>query len=194
MRIVGGIWRGRRLVAPTGRAHRPTQARVREALFSLLGTPLRAAWVLDLFAGSGSLGLEALSRGAARALFVERSSRALTALRENVQRCGAEGHTSIVRAEVERFLSGARGPYGAIALAMADPPYELDASGLLEMMVRAPALEWSHDARIVIEHGADAPAPRVPAGWRSATARRYGDTCLSIAARESDRSHDEGGQ
>src|SRR6185295_5984670 len=88
LRIVAGRWRGRRLVAPRGRDTRPTSDRVREALFSILG-PLEGERVLDLFAGSGALGLEALSRGAASATLVERAPAALRALRDNVADLGA---------------------------------------------------------------------------------------------------------
>src|SRR4051795_12651307 len=102
---MGGRWGGRRLAAPPGRATRPTSDRVREALFSILG-PLDGERVLDLFAGSGALGLEALSRGAASATLVERAPAALRVLRENVAELAADAE--VVSADARAFLRGAR--------------------------------------------------------------------------------------
>src|SRR3954447_25917649 len=105
MRIVAGRWGGRTLHAPRGRNTRPTSDRVREALFSILG-PLEGERVLDLFAGSGALGLEALSRGAASATLVERERAALRVLRENVAELAADAE--VVSADARAFLRGAR--------------------------------------------------------------------------------------
>lgn len=125
MRIVAGEWRGRALVAPPGLGTRPTADRVRQALFDML---MHAEWggraaidgavVLDVFAGTGALGLEALSRGATSACFIEQDAAALRALRTNVATCRAEGHVQIVAADVFRVTKGS-----AASLVFLDPPY-----------------------------------------------------------------------
>ena len=108
MRIIAGIARGRHFQAPAGATTRPTSDRVREALFSILGPPPANAAVLDLFAGSGSLGLEALSRGAARACFVEKDRLAVATLRKNIKGLGFEEHTEVMPIEVSRALASKR--------------------------------------------------------------------------------------
>ena len=128
MRIVAGAWRGRTLKAPPGRSTRPTSDRARQALFDML---MHAPWggratienavVLDLFAGTGALGLEALSRGAARAIFVEQDRAALDALRSNITACRAEPCCSVVASDVLRLRS-----IEQAALVFLDPPYGQD--------------------------------------------------------------------
>ena len=129
MRIIGGVAKGRRLRGPPDRATRPMTDRAREALFSIISSLVPGADVLDLYAGTGSLGLEALSRGAATAVFVERRRRALAVLRANIERVGLGGR--VVAADVGRFLPGARdgrtpGRAGTYAydLVFVDPPYD----------------------------------------------------------------------
>src|SRR3954467_15650634 len=125
MRIISGQWRGRRLVAPAGNATRPTSDRVREALFSILGA-LDGERVLDLFAGSGALGLEALSRGAASATFVERAPAALRVLRDNVADLGASAE--VVAADARAHLRAARAQGAQYDLVFLDPPYRTAAT------------------------------------------------------------------
>lgn len=127
MRIVAGRWGGRRLSAPRGSATRPTSDRVREALFSILGARVEGARVLDLFAGSGALGLEALSRGAARADFVETAPRALSALRANLDSLGAGDEARVLRSDALRHLRGADVAERQYDLVFLDPPYALAA-------------------------------------------------------------------
>jgi 16S rRNA (guanine966-N2)-methyltransferase len=174
MRIVAGAWRGRRLTAPAGRDTRPTSDRVREAVFSILG-PLDGAAVLDLFAGSGALGLEALSRGAQRATFVERAPAALAAIRANVAALGA---TADVRArDVGAYLrdaSSAGGPYDLVFL---DPPYR-DAAGLAPVLSLVPLL--ADGARVVSE--SDRREPLALPELEVLDQRRYGDTMIRIHA------------
>ena len=121
LRVVAGTLGGRRLYTPVGARTRPTADRVREALFSILG-PVDGLRVLDLFAGSGALGIEALSRGAASATFVDSSSQAVAAVRRNLEALGVEGEVG--RRDALRWLAGAEGPYD---LVFADPPYDLAA-------------------------------------------------------------------
>jgi 16S rRNA (guanine966-N2)-methyltransferase len=119
MRIVAGAYGGRRLAAPAGRSTRPTSDRVREALFSILGAEaVQGARVLDLFAGSGALGIEALSRGAAESVFVDSDPRAVAAIEQNVETLGANGR--VHRRDALAWLKAADGTFD---LVFADPPY-----------------------------------------------------------------------
>jgi 16S rRNA (guanine966-N2)-methyltransferase len=168
MRIIAGRWRGHPIAAPPGRATRPTSDRVREAWMSALQFQLPDSRVLDLFAGSGALGLEALSRGAAHVTFVEQSARALAALRANALRLGAEDF-DLVRADALEYV--ARLPAAAFDLALADPPYGQGAAArLIEGFVRTP---FAH--ALWVEHRSGETVPDAP----GARTRRYGDTSLT---------------
>ena len=171
MRVIAGEYGGRRLAAPKGAATRPTADRVREALFSVLGD-VSGLTVLDLFAGSGALGIEALSRGAASAAFVEKARPALTALRANLEALGveAEVHSGDARAFV-RNASAARRSYD---LVFADPPYR-DAERLVRELDLATVIAPS--GRLVVESDRRAPvAVDLPLTFE----RRYGDTLIRI--------------
>lgn len=172
MRIVAGQWRGRRLVAPAGRDVRPTSDRVREALFSILG-PIEGAAVLDLFAGSGALALEALSRGAARATLVERAPAAIKAIVANLQALGADA--DVRERDVRAFLRDAPRAAGPYDLVFLDPPYR-DAAGLGPQLDLTPLLAVG--ARVVSE--SDRREPMALAGLEVADERRYGDTLIRI--------------
>jgi 16S rRNA (guanine966-N2)-methyltransferase len=173
VRVVAGSFKGRRLVAPRGTRTRPTADRVREALFSILGdvSDLR---VLDLFAGSGALGIEALSRGAESAVFVERDAKALAAIERNLAAVGAEAR--ILREPAERFLATAKGPYD---LVFCDPPYDFASRLAGALAERLPEIT-SPGARIVTEsdkrNPLELPFPLV-------TERVYGDTRIAIHGR-----------
>ncbi|HET6229230.1 MAG TPA: 16S rRNA (guanine(966)-N(2))-methyltransferase RsmD [Longimicrobiaceae bacterium] len=170
MRIVAGEWGGRRIAAPPGRATRPTTDRVREAWMSAVAGEIPGARVLDLFAGSGALGLEALSRGADSAVFVEMAPPALKALRQNLDDLGAAARAEIVRGDAVRYAEKL-GP-GAFDLAFADPPY---AQGFAEALARAfAAVPFA--ALLCIEHGRGDAIPDLP----GARTRRYGDTSLTF--------------
>ena len=167
MRIIAGEFRGRPLKPPGDRRTRPTADRVREAWFSILGPALPGARVLDLFAGSGALGLEALSRGASGVDFVEVSKTSLDALRANVAALHVEGRVRIHRADALRFV--ARLPAGAYDVAFADPPYQTDqAARLVELFRQNPF------ARVL---GVEHPARQPITGDDS---RAYGDTALTF--------------
>lgn len=180
MRIVAGKWGGRRLKAPRGRSVRPTSDRVREAWMSAVAPELPGARVVDLFAGSGALGLEALSRGAAEVVFVERSREALKTLRANVSALGAEEDVTVVCDDVFRFLDRTPRPFD---LALADPPYGTD------------------DARMLVERFLSRPVARtlwVEHPWRDSIAlpahartRRYGDTALTTLTHHDDTGTDD---
>ena len=154
-RIVAGKWRGRRLQVPAGRQVRPTTERVREAWLSILAPELRDARVLDLFAGSGALGLEALSRGAAHATFVESHRDSLAAIRANVDSLDATAQAAVRMGDALSFVAGAdRGEYD---LALADPPFASDlAARLVEIWIARPfakLLAVEHDPRTTITGG-----------------------------------------
>jgi 16S rRNA (guanine966-N2)-methyltransferase len=173
-RIVGGTAGGRTIAVPRGDATRPTTDRVREALFSSLGD-LTGLRVLDGYAGSGALGLEALSRGAEHALLVERSAVAVRVLRANVAALGLPG--AAVHAGPLLPLLG-RGPAGAYDLVLLDPPYDQDVEADLHALVD---LRWlAPAAELVLERATRSPEPRWPAGLGdgAARARRYGETTL----------------
>jgi 16S rRNA (guanine966-N2)-methyltransferase len=173
VRVVAGEFRGRRLSAPRGVRTRPTADRVREALFSILGE-VEGARVLDLYAGSGALGIEALSRGAGSAVFVERDPRAAAAIERNLAAVGVEA--ALVRDDVSRFLARAEGSFD---LVFCDPPYD-SASGLAGTLAeRLPAVT-APDARIVTE--SDKRNPLV-LPFPLLTERTYGDTRIAIHER-----------
>jgi 16S rRNA (guanine966-N2)-methyltransferase len=170
MRIVAGEWGGRRLAAPPGRATRPTTDRTREAWMSALAPDLPGARVLDLFAGSGALGLEALSRGAAAATFVESSPAALRTLKANIDALGAGDRARVLRADALRYARGLQP--GAFDLTLADPPYGTGAAAeLVEIF-----LSSRFSALLCLEHGRADSLPTTP----GARERRYGDTVLTF--------------
>jgi len=177
VRIVAGVAGGRRLVVPP-HGTRPTSDRVREAVFSALAArrDLEGVRVLDLYAGSGALGLEALSRGAAHVQFVESDRRAAAVLRRNVGALGLSG-TQVTTADVPAVLRGSPGqPYD---LVLADPPYALDDDALGAVLSALASGGWlAPAALVVVERPAKAPAPAWPDGVAALTQRRYGDTSV----------------
>lgn len=182
MRITGGTHRSRSLRAPAGGATRPTSDRVREALFGILASQgaLDGAKVLDLYAGTGALGLEALSRGAKSATLVESARPALGAIRGNVEALGLEKQVRVVPVPVERCqeVVSADGPFDIV---FADPPYAQVASGAAAValgdLVARHVLAL--DGVLVLEHGKSEASPTIP-GLSLSRARRYGDTVLAF--------------
>ncbi len=168
LRIVSGRWRGRTLVRPADPRVRPTADRVREAWMSILQHDIPNASVLDLFAGSGALGLEALSRGAAFVEFVELSSRSLAALHRNVETLQAAGQSRVHRGDAIRFIE--RLDAGAYDMAFADPPYRIGlATKVASRWFEAPfarVLALEHDVRESVPDGA--------------TRHTYGDSVITI--------------
>ncbi|GAB3598458.1 16S rRNA (guanine(966)-N(2))-methyltransferase RsmD [Angustibacter peucedani] len=182
-RVIAGSAGGRRLQVPPGRDTRPTSDRVREALFSRLEHEgwLDATRVLDLYAGSGALGLEAVSRGARAAVLVEDGRAAAGTIRRNVASTGLAGVT-VLAARVERVL--ARPPEQPFDLVLADPPYPLDDDGLAEVLDLLVANDWlAEHAALVVERATRSPQPRWPAGVRGTGERGYGETRLWFAER-----------
>jgi len=176
VRVVAGRYGGRRLVAPAGDATRPTSDRVREALFSVLGPGVAGVRVLDLFAGSGALGIEALSRGAAAAVFVDRSQPAITAIRANLAALDIEADVRRMQASVALRAAADRGE--AYDLVFLDPPYK-HAAGLGRELSEALPAVLAPGACVVSESdrremlGLELPL---------SDERRYGDTVIRIHA------------
>jgi 16S rRNA (guanine966-N2)-methyltransferase len=177
MRIVAGRFGGRRLQAPAGRDTRPTAERVREALFSALG-PLDGERVLDLFAGTGALGLEALSRGAGFVTFVERDRRAAAALRGNLATLGVGADEArVLQRDARAMLREARAVADTYDLALLDPPYR-DAPALGPVLATELPPVLAPGARVVTE--TDRRSPLELPGLPVTFDRRYGDTQLRI--------------
>ncbi len=178
MRVTGGALRGRRLLTPTGMEVRPTSDRVREALFQIIGAGLGGARMADLFAGSGALGIEGLSRGADFCLFVEQSRRVAAILQRNLQELALTDRSRVVIGPLERRLGIlARSEPAALDWIFLDPPYRRP--GIPDLLPRLAVL-LAPGGRLVWEHQRG--AAEVPPGLRMVDQRSYGQTGLSILA------------
>lgn len=177
MRIIAGRARGRRLAVPP-RGTRPTSDRVREAVFSAIDTrvDLREMEVLDLYAGSGALGLECLSRGAARAVLVDRDARAVAVLRANVAEVGEPA--AVRRSAVDSFLAGAGEPFDVVFL---DPPYDLPSAEVTANLAALTTGWLAEDALVVVERSARSAEFAWPDGFAAVLARDYGETRVQMA-------------
>ena len=180
MRIISGAAKGLRLRGPAGRGTRPMMDRVREALFSSLGGFVSGAAVLDLFAGSGSLGLEALSRGAESAVFVERHRAALDALRANIDAAGLGGR--VVASDVTVFLERDEGRYH---LVFVDPPYAASLASV-ENILGALVPRLAAEAIVVLHRRAGSGEQLRPPGLAVSDRRRYGDAEITRLVKEGD--------
>ncbi len=179
MRIVGGEARGRPLRAVPGRETRPTADRVRQSLFDALGQRMDGLRVLDLYAGTGALALEAVSRGAAGAVLIESDARACAAIFHNVAALRYEDRCRVVRAELPAALRQLQGE--RFDLVFSDPPYaQRAAQGTLDALSASGVL--APGARIVLETDRREPSPVPPPGLRLADERRYGDTRVLLYA------------
>lgn len=177
MRLTGGLDRGRKLKSPRGLKTRPTASKVREAVFNILG-PAPAGDVLDLFAGTGSLGIEALSRGAAKAVFVEKDPRALAALRRNLDELGLGERASVVGRDVVQALAALATEGRRFAWVFVDPPY---AAGLVEGVLRAIGChQLAAGGVVIVEHDKRNVPPDDCGGLILTDRRYYGDTGLSF--------------
>jgi 16S rRNA (guanine966-N2)-methyltransferase len=180
VRVIAGEFGGRRLASASAKGLRPTADRVREALFSILGGDVDDARVLDLYAGTGALALEAVSRGAASAVCVERSPAALAALARNVRDLGLGERVRIERGDALAYARRLRGASDRFDVVFCDPPYADPLEPVLESVVAGGW--WTRAA--VVEHAASR-RPAAPTGTEVDT-RRYGDTALSIFRRPGD--------
>lgn len=180
-RIIAGQAGGRRLTVPAGRSTRPTSDRTREGLFAtvfaVLGS-LSGATVLDLYAGSGAVGLEALSRGAADVLLIEADPAAAAVIKRNMAAVGLGG-ARLVHDKVDRALRRGPGDLAPRQLVFADPPYSMPEADISGMLATLAGGGWlASGALVVVERDARSPAPSWPAGYAQDRSRRYGETTL----------------
>jgi 16S rRNA (guanine966-N2)-methyltransferase len=176
MRIVGGRFRGRSLTGPTSDAVRPTSDRLRETIFNILAhaydDPVEGARVLDLFAGTGAMGLEAMSRGAAFGLFVDESAQARGIIRENVEALGLGGATRIFRRDATRM--GPAAPNAPFSLVFCDPPYGRDFAP--KALISCAEGGWLVPGALVVIEEAEGVDVTLPAGFEEIERRDYGET------------------
>lgn len=179
VRIISGQLKGRKLKAVHGRTTRPTSDRVREALFNILAQTPIDAYVLDLYAGTGALGIEAISRGARNAVFVDSSTRALTVLRENIHHCGLERCTQVIQWNIVKNLNCLRTFSQKFDLVFMDPPYTQNlAATTLRHLLKSGCLVAG--ARIVVEHKLNSSVDPPDSSLACEDVRRYGQTQLSF--------------
>ena len=176
MRLTGGHDRGRRLIVPRGSNTRPTAAKVREAIFNILGPPPGA--VLDLYAGSGALGMEALSRGAPEAVFVERDPNALSSLRRNLKEVGMEERATVIGTDVRTALRRLAAGGDRFSWVFMDPPYARENEGVLAELSGADLL--TSCAVVIVEHDSKHRPPDSVGCLFLTDRREYGDTELSF--------------
>ena len=173
LRVAGGEARGRRLKTPKG--IRPTQGMVKEAIFNLVGPGIEDVHVLDLFAGSGAIGIEALSRGAAGVTFVDREPRGLAILRQNLEVLDLNARATVVRSDVVRWLEGSPDSLKEAGFVFMDPPYE---DPILDRALKAIDRGVTH-ATVVVEHSRRHELPALTR-MHVDRQRRYGDTMVSV--------------
>ncbi|OLC17291.1 MAG: 16S rRNA (guanine(966)-N(2))-methyltransferase RsmD [Candidatus Rokubacteria bacterium 13_1_40CM_69_27] len=179
MRILAGALKGRRLVTPRGPATRPTTDQVRLALLDALAPWLEGARVLDLFAGAGGVGLEALSRGAAHATFVERDARAVAALRRNIAALALEGSARVLREDALRALERLAGEGERFEIAFLDPPYETDLAAATLVALGAGPVTGPAGVVVAQHRTKQPPAPEIGV-LRAYRTRRFGETTLTF--------------
>lgn len=182
MRVIAGTQKGRRLHGPKGPGLRPTADRVKEALFSILGARVTGARFLDLYAGTGAIGIEALSRGASSVTFVESDPSAGRILKANLAACGLEADADLFLSHAETFLRSARAGTDAFDIIFADPPYRPDVETTLwSTLTETPAL--APGGLLVLEHATRQALPPATASFALLRQYRYGDTTLSVFER-----------
>jgi 16S rRNA (guanine966-N2)-methyltransferase len=187
VRIIAGSLRGRRIRAPRGQATRPTSDRVRQAIFDILGPPPETARVLDLYAGAGGLGLEALSRGAAQAVFVEARAGACACLADNARALGLDDRAQVIRGDARAALRRLGGRPG-FHWVFADPPYAGDETGKLLDALAAlvasgdPHALFAPGGLLILEHSRRHDPGDGRAALRRIDQRRWGDTAVSFYA------------
>lgn len=199
MRIISGLAGGVRLTAPPGKDVRPTNDRVKESLFASLGD-IQGWTVVDLFAGSGALGLEALSRGARQVAFLDTNSRSLASVRQNlaaVQRAAPDlpGKAVVTRAPAETAPRRLGEMAGAVDLLLADPPYHPAPHeyGAVKLLQDKALAQWAAGAILVLEHAIDTPLLWHPrSDWKLLRKRTFGSRCLSFARQTAEQGTQSG--
>lgn len=181
MRIIAGEYKGRRLKQPRGAHLRPTSERVREALFSIIGERLQGARFLDLCAGTGAVGMEALSRGAQSVVFVESHAASLKLIQENLRQCGLTSHARIIPDPADAYLQGSKGEQALppFDIVFADPPYqESIAEKLLTLL--GDSTKISANTLVILEHSKHISIPAQIGRLTQTRQYRYGDTMLTV--------------
>jgi len=179
MRIISGTAKGRKLVTPRSQSLRPTSDRVKESIFNILRVEMEGKVVLDLFAGTGNLGIEALSRGAKKAIFVEKGRQATRLIQRNLTQLGLEERSEILPKDANRAIGILKQRGESFDLILMDPPYE---KGLIQKTLMKLSLHpiYHKDSILVIEHNRREPLPDTMAGWNLIRQRRIGDTLISF--------------
>jgi 16S rRNA (guanine(966)-N(2))-methyltransferase RsmD len=182
MRVIAGTLKGRRLKSPTWEGLRPTSDRLRETLFNILAPRIRGARVLDVFAGTGALGIEAMSRGASTVTFIEGDRRAHALIAENLAHCGLSNGCVIIRASVARGLDALRADPAAVTfdIVLLDPPYDQRPDAILTNMTASVA----PGGLVVLEHARKQPAPDTIPGLVRVRQVVSGDSMLSFYERQ----------
>ena len=175
MRVTGGTGRGQRLKVPSGSRVRPTSDKVKQALFNILGDRVIEATFLDLFAGAGGIGIEALSRGAGKVVFVDSSGESTTVISRNVEQMGFAERAQIVLSKAEAFLKKHSGVYDIVFL---DPPYAEEMQPLLESLAASGVVK--PEGLVVAEHFKKQPSPENAGALSLYREARYGDTVLAF--------------
>ncbi|RPH52343.1 MAG: 16S rRNA (guanine(966)-N(2))-methyltransferase RsmD [Desulfobacteraceae bacterium] len=179
LRIISGDLKGKKLLSPKGMRIRPTADRLRESIFSILSDRVSGSVVLDLFAGTGALGIEALSRGALFALFVDNDTEALLIIKKNIEICGLRARIKIARLNIERNFIDFRHMFANANLVFMDPPYNKNLiRPALENLSESRILE--NEALLVIEHNLLEKIPEEIPGYKLEDQRRYGKTLVSF--------------
>lgn len=179
MRIISGIHKGRKLQSVRGMATRPTSDRVREALFNILGPQPLDAQILDLYAGTGALGIEALSRGAHHAIFIDRSAQALAVLRKNLEQCKMAACSQVLQWDIAKNLNCLNHIERPFDLVFLDPPYHKNLVSIT--LTHLLAVECLNNQTVVVaEHESGLNTDVLPAGLKLVKTRRYGQTALSF--------------
>ena len=178
MRVIAGTCKGRKLLAPPGLEMRPTSDRLKSTLFSVLGD-LGNYTVLDMFAGTGSLGIEALSRGASRAMFIESDTECMSCLKQNLENCGFKSRSMIIKADALEFIGSAPRTMGEFDLILADPPYGSDLPRLcLEAVSNSGKL--AQGGMLVVEHSSDDKPPAETGTLELTKRKEVGQSGFSI--------------
>jgi len=190
MRIISGTSKGRKLVTPRSQSLRPTSDRVKESIFNILRVEMEGKVVLDLFAGTGNLGIEALSRGAKKAIFVEKGRQATRLIQRNLTQLGLEERSEILPKDANRAIGILKQRGESFDLILMDPPYE---KGLIQKTLMKLSLHpiYHKDSILVIEHNRREPLPDTMAGWNLIRQRRIGDTLISFLTPREDQGSTE---
>jgi 16S rRNA (guanine(966)-N(2))-methyltransferase RsmD len=192
MRIISGTSKGRKLVTPRSQSLRPTSDRVKESLFNILREEMEGKLVLDLFAGTGNLGIEALSRGAEKTIFVEKRRQAIRLIQKNLAQCGLEERSEILPKDSSRAIGILKERGESFDLILMDPPYE---KGWIQRTLRKLNSHpiYHEDSILVIEHTRREPLPQPMEGWNLIRQQQIGDTLLSFLIPREKANLTEGG-